>query len=242
MFKLIICCAVVVSMLTACDVKKEQLHEDTKNNIQNKIVSSLKAMDVRGPMTVGFNAQNQKVVVDAYITEEQKSQLIDKYGDDLIEVNISEIVSGLVGYVVRVENGKILVVDPNVQDYGAQGGEKFFYNASWYSNAPDEVKVGQKVEVKVIEGPITTQYPGDSTAEKVIIIPHINAGNAILLEEEAIRKAMASNEYQHSIAATDEWLPVIKGATYNEKTSMWTVNFTNKSTDQVISIPIEDEQ
>lgn len=215
--------------------------QEKLNNIQNEITNTLNGMKLRGGWSVSSDIMKQKVVVEAHLTEEQRSQLMNQYGADLVEVKISGVVTAMVGYVVREKDGKILVVDPNVQDYGAQGGESFHYAASWYSNVPLDVKVGQKIEVKVIEGPTTSQYPGDSSAENVIIIPSIIPENAKLLEEEAIRKALASNEYQQSIAAADGWLPVIKEAKYNEMQNIWTVDFTNESTDQVVSIHVEDK-
>ncbi|MCQ6562170.1 YobA family protein [Paenibacillus mendelii] len=215
--------------------------QEKRNDIQNEISSTLEGMELRGGWSVGYVMKKQKVVVEAHLTEQQRTQLINHYGADLVEVKISGVVTAMVGYVVKEKDGKILVVDPNVQDYGAQGGEKFHYNASWYSNVPPGIRIGQKIEVKVIEGPTTAQYPGDNSAEEVIIIPGIQPDNAKLLEEEAIRKAMASNEYEQSIAAADGWLPVIKEAKYNDKQSSWSVVFTNESTDQVVSIHVEDK-
>lgn len=215
--------------------------QEKLEDIQNEITNTLISMKLRGSWAVSSDIKKQKVVVEAHLTEEQKSQLMNKYGADLVEVTISGIVTAMVGYVVKEKDGKILVVDPNVQDYGAQGGESFHYGASWYSNVPPEVKVGQKVEVKVIEGPTTSQHPGDSSAEEVIIIPGIKPDNAKLLEEEAIQKALATSEYQQSIADAEGWLPVIKETKYNEKQSVWTVDFTNESTDQVVTIHVDDK-
>jgi hypothetical protein len=207
--------------------------------VQEEITKALDEMTLKGGWSVSTDVRKQKVVIEAYVTEAQKSQLISRFGSEMVDVKTSGIVTAIIGYVVKQQEGKILVVSPKVQDFGATGGERYHYNASWYSNVPSNVKVGHKVEVKVIEGPTTLQYPGDSNAEEVIIIPSTKPQQATMTEDEAIRKALASDEYRQSEFA-GYWMPVVKETKFDAEQLHWTVYFTNESTDKVLPIQIKN--
>ena len=64
--------------------------------------------------------------------------------------------------------GRILVVDPVAQDFSDTGGIEEFYNAIWFSNAPQEVEPGNKVEVWF--DIVAESYPGQSEALDIKII------------------------------------------------------------------------
>jgi hypothetical protein len=50
------------------------------------------------------------------------------------------------------------------------GGVKEFFDAVWISNIPQDVKVGQKVQVW-FEGAVATSYPGQAMTNKISILP-----------------------------------------------------------------------
>lgn len=97
---------------------------------------------------------------------------------------------GMIGYIVKVDNGRILVVDPEPKDFSSTGGISEFYNAIWFSNAPKEVRPGDKV--KVWFDIVADSYPGQSEALAVEVIPSTKPEGANLTESEALRKALES--------------------------------------------------
>jgi hypothetical protein len=144
---------------------------------------------------------------------------------------------GFVGFVVKKESNQILVVSSNVQDFSANGGEKHYYSASWYTNVPSNIEIGQKVEVLAPVGAKTTIYPGRDTAEDIAVIRTPKPDGANLTEEAAIRKALASKEV---VAANFSW-PVIKEVKYDVSKSHWTIFITQMSEEKVLEIIVDDK-
>src|SRR5690554_5936266 len=69
--------------------------------------------------------------------------------------------SSMVGYIMDIDSGgRILVVDPVAQDFSNTGGVDEFYNAIWFSDAPQEVELGERVEVWF--DAVAESYPGQS--------------------------------------------------------------------------------
>jgi len=145
--------------------------------------------------------------------------------------------NGFVGFVVKKENNQVLVTNPKVQDFSANGGEKYYYSAFWYTNVPSNIEIGQKVEVWVADGVKTTQYPGRDTAVDIAVIQIPQTDGANLTEEDAIRKALASKE----VAAANYSYPVIKEVKYDVSKSRWTIFITQISEEKVLEIIVEDK-
>jgi predicted small lipoprotein YifL len=156
---------------------------------------------------------------------------------DLTPTQDKKLNGGFVGFVVKKERNQILVVSPNVQDFSVNGGEKYFYSASWYSNVSSKIKIGQKVEVWVADGAKTTQYPGRDIAVDIEVIQTPKPGGASLTEEAAIRKALASKE----VAAANYSWPVIKEVKYDVSKSHWTISITQVSEEKVLEIIVKDK-
>lgn len=207
--------------------------------IQAEVVHALTQMKLEGGWSAGTDIKRQKIEISAYLTQEQHDQLIEEFGSDVVDIQISGIITDMIGYVVQVIDGKTLVVSPDVENYGANGGESYFYDAVWYSDAPSTIQIGQKVEVKVIEGPVTLPYPGNNVAEEVIVLPGLMPEEATMSEDEAIRQALDSHAYRESVEPLG-WLPVVKATEYDPEGQLWTVHLTNTGTDQVVSIEIEE--
>lgn len=144
---------------------------------------------------------------------------------------------GFVGFVVKKEKNQILVTNPNVQDFSANGGEKYYYSASWYTNISSNIEIGQKVEVWVADGPKTTQYPGRDTAVDIAVIQTPQPDEANLTQEDAIRKALASKE----VEAANYSYPVIKEVNYDVSKSHWTILITQMSEEKVLEIIVDDK-
>lgn len=136
---------------------------------------------------------------------------------------------GMEGYVVQKEGGRILVVDSVPKDYSSTGGVKEFYNAIFFSGAPDDIRIGQKVKVWFTI--VAESYPGQSKAEHVEVLPDVRPEGASLTEAEAIAKALESEQ------AKKDW-PKVKNAAYDPQAHIWTVNL--KQNDKDVSIQIQD--
>jgi hypothetical protein len=99
---------------------------------------------------------------------------------------------GFVGYVVKKEDGRILVVNPTSHDNSANGGMSDYYRAAWFSNAPAEVEVGQQVEVWAKDGKLNASYPAQGETEHLIVKPGLQPEGAVLSEAEAIHQALST--------------------------------------------------
>jgi hypothetical protein len=99
---------------------------------------------------------------------------------------------GIEGYVTKKEDKRILVVSTKLKDFSATGGIKEFYDAIWVSKAPQEIEVGQKVQVW-FEGAIASSYPGQGEASKVVIIPSAYHEGAVMSEAQAVQQAIRDN-------------------------------------------------
>lgn len=138
---------------------------------------------------------------------------------------------GMEGYVMSVENGRMLVVDTKSQDFSSTGGVKEFYNAIVFSNAPKDVQVGQKVQVWF--DAVAESYPGQSSAKKVKILPSNQPANANLAEDAAIRKALDSQSFGHF------GVLVIKSVSYDESSDVWEIVL--KQEEEEWTVQVEDE-
>jgi hypothetical protein len=134
---------------------------------------------------------------------------------------------GIEGYVVKKEQGRILVVDSNPEDYSSTGGLAEFYNAIWFSSAPGKVNVGDKVQVWY--DVVAESYPGQSEAEKVEILPGKKPKNADLAESEAIRKAL-------DVLRQPE-VPAIKSVKFNEQYDYWEILIKQGEEETNVVIP-----
>lgn len=144
---------------------------------------------------------------------------------------------GFMGYVVKKENDRILVVSPNVQDFSANGGEKYFYDASWYTNSPSNIEIGQKVKVQVSPGLKIEPYPGRDKAVHVIIIKPSQPDGAILSETEAIRRALSSE----TVKEANYSVPAVKEVRYDNSASQWIVYVAQTSEEKVLEIKVDDQ-
>lgn len=137
---------------------------------------------------------------------------------------------GIEGYVVSKENGRILVVDPKPQDFSKTGGISEFYNAISFSNAPEEIEVGEKVQVWF--DVVAESYPGQAKAEKIAVVPTKKSAGALLTEAEAIQKALTSE----NLDVQELGVLVIRAVDYDEASSQWTVDIKKGEDDFTITV------
>lgn len=122
---------------------------------------------------------------------------------------------GMEGYVVKKEGNRILVVDSVPKDYSSSGGVQEFYNAIWFSNAPAEATLGQKV--KVWFDVVAESYPGQSEVKQIKILSSKQPDKADLNESEAISKALIAK------VINENEIPIIKSAEYHVDKDMWNI-------------------
>jgi hypothetical protein len=90
------------------------------------------------------------------------------------------------------------VVDPKKRDKEVQ-----VYAATWYSNAPSNIEIGNKVEVTVVNGPriAMAQYPERDEALEVKIIQNSKLEGAELAIRSNLRPSICSYPlYRHKKA------------------------------------------
>lgn len=154
-------------------------------------------------------------------------------GDGSME-NTNDSEPEIVGYVVKSEGGKMLVVSSEPQDFSATGGLEEFYNAVWVSDVQEKVHIGEKVKVW-FEGPILESYPAQATAEKVLILPSTQPKGADLTEAQAIEKALDMKENG------DEGVLAIKAVHYDPQTDKWEILMIDTFEYEEYTIQIDDE-
>lgn len=139
---------------------------------------------------------------------------------------------GIMGYVVDKENGRILVVSSEAQDFSSNGGVSEFYEAIWFSNAPDDINIGDKVSVWF--NIVLESYPGQSEIQDIKVIPGEKPEGANLNESEALYRALTSTEMDFT------FFPVVKSIEYNNASKEWTIQLKNAHGDKIQSIIIKD--
>lgn len=142
---------------------------------------------------------------------------------------------GFVGYIVKKEDNRILVVNSDVRDFSANGGASNYYEAIWFSNVPFNIEVGQHVEV-MADGAIADSYPAQGTAGTVSVYEVEKPEGAEFTQEEAIVKALSTSE------VSGYEIPVIKEVKYKAATSQWLVYVTQSGDETVHEIRVEDQQ
>lgn len=140
---------------------------------------------------------------------------------------------GIIGYVMQKDNKRILVISQRAQDFSSTGGVNEYYDAIWFSNAPNAVEVGDKV--KVWYDIVAESYPGQSEAKHIEVISSQKPNGANLTESEALKKALASEK----IKAKD--LTVLKSIVYDKQADRWNVELKEIWSDKIDIIQIEDK-
>ncbi|WP_376769544.1 DUF3221 domain-containing protein [Paenibacillus plantarum] len=174
---------------------------------------------------VRFIAEN----MDATVRYQEQSKTI------FIDQNHDIGIPSIQGYITKVENNRILVVSSKPKNYSSTGGVKEFYDAVWVSNVPNEVKVGQQVQVW-FQGGVLTSYPGQARSAKISFITSEKPINATLLEEQVVEQAINTQAY------ADITIFVIKEVKYDESADKWQIRFKNgklntEEQEQIIEIP-----
>jgi hypothetical protein len=140
--------------------------------------------------------------------------------------------AGITGYVINKENDRILVISSDAQDFSDSGGLDEFYNAIWFSKAPKDIIIGEKVMVWF--DIVAESYPGQSEVKKIAIVPSKLPEDADLTEADALNKALASKEIDANQVLA------VKSIEYNKQDDNWSIKLKETWSDKVYDIKVED--
>lgn len=142
--------------------------------------------------------------------------------------------SSMVGYIMDIDSGgRILVVDPVAQDFSNTGGVDEFYNAIWFSDAPQEVELGERVEVWF--DAVAESYPGQSGVKDLEVITEEVPEGANLSPTQALNRLLTQEEGSRFTA--------VQSIPYDKEQDQWTIRLKELMTEdpQVLEYTIEDE-
>ncbi len=145
------------------------------------------------------------------------------------EQEIPDTEPGITGYVMDIADGRILVISSEAQDFSATGGIKEFYNAIWFSKAPENIKIGDQVHVWFDS--VAESYPGQSEVKHIEVMPEEKPDGADLNKSEAINKALMS--YENKGLA-------LKSMVFQKETDKWQIKLKDVLNDLEYDIEIED--
>lgn len=138
---------------------------------------------------------------------------------------------GMIGYVMAKTGERILVVDPVAKDFSSTGGLSEFYNAIWFSNAPSNIEIGDKV--KVWFDFVAESYPGQSEVKHIEKIPGYKPAEANLSESQALYHALTSQDIGG--------IPVVTSIKYDKETDKWHVEIKDVVSNEKLDITVEDK-
>jgi len=145
-----------------------------------------------------------------------------------------EQTAGFVGYVVRQEKDRLLVVGSESKDYRAGGGIGPYYEAVWFSNAGEAAEVGQRVEV-FSNGEFAESYPAQGKAIRVEILASAKPDGAGWTEAQAVRKALQASEIADAVA------PAVKSVSYEKERSEWLIEFVRNGEENVVPVRVTEK-
>lgn len=141
--------------------------------------------------------------------------------------------AGIMGYVMDKEKDRILAVSSDAQDFSSTGGVEEFYDAIWFSEAPKDIEIGDKV--KVWFDIVAESYPGQSKVEHIEVIPAEKPDGADLSDSEALHKALTSQSID-----TNEVLAV-KSIEFDSQSDSWNIKLKEVFSGKIHEVKVEDK-
>ncbi len=155
------------------------------------------------------------------------------------EENVTEKEPGIVGYVMNKSDQGILVVSTEAQDFSETGGVSEFYDAIWFSGEAEDIgKISVGDKVKVWYDVVMESYPGQSTAERIEVIPSAQPEGANLTEAQAIANALKDEQLEESNPYA------VKAISYIQNEGIWKVELKGLLTDkdEIKEILVKDQK
>ncbi|MEC6748591.1 DUF3221 domain-containing protein [Marinilactibacillus sp. XAAS-LB27] len=121
----------------------------------------------------------------------------------------------ITGYVMDKNDESVLIVSNHSADYGSTGSSEGFYDAVTASNALDEVKIGDLVEVWYADG-VRETYPAQATIGTLNVIPSEQPEGADLTKSEVLDKILPQySPENHPLG--------VKSIYYDENQDTWSI-------------------
>ncbi|MEA4849701.1 MAG: DUF3221 domain-containing protein, partial [Clostridiaceae bacterium] len=118
--------------------------------------------------------------------------------------------------------------------FSSNGGVEEFYNAIWFSKAPGDIIIGEKVMVWF--DVVAESYPGQSEVKDIVFVPSKLPEGAYLTEADALYKVLTSEGID-----TNQVLAV-KSIEYNSREDNWNIELKDTLSDKVYDIMVEDKK
>lgn len=148
------------------------------------------------------------------------------------------MVSAGSGYVIQTDNPEgILVVSPEKEDFGDNGEDDAYYDATFFSGAPEtaDIRVGMHVGVWMEPGStVMTSYSAQAAAARIEILEDPRPEGAELAQSRAVERALDSFKKGSS------GVPVVQEAMYDEARDAWTVKLLDGERRR-LAIEVQDE-
>ncbi|HHU20327.1 MAG TPA: DUF3221 domain-containing protein [Bacilli bacterium] len=134
----------------------------------------------------------------------------------------------ITGYVVEQTENNILVASESAIDLSSNGGVRNFYQMVWFSNPPNELSYGDKVEVWFDE--IEESYPNRSTIVDYNILEVDSPEGATLNETEVLNQVLS----QHKTRPNE--LFAVHKTHYNNWNNTWMITLIEIWTQEKVTI------
>lgn len=135
----------------------------------------------------------------------------------------------ITGYVTSVSDvgHSITVVSKEPKDLSSNDGRSEFYEAFSLSNSPDEIEVGELVNIW-IEGSVAESYPAQAKIGK---LKHVEEKpkDTTLTHTEVLQEAIGSNG---NLA--------VRNIKFNSESKEWIVDFIDIHNEKVWSVNVKD--
>ena len=157
----------------------------------------------------------------------------EKKSPNVLEKKAPDVEAGIIGYIMKIEDARFLVVSQVMQDFSSTDGVKEYYDAIWFSNDPKDVEVGDKVKVWYDE--VLTSYTGQSEAKHIEVISSQKPNDANLTESEALKKALNNEKIITDV------IVVVKSIEYDKQADKWNIELKETWGEKTYHIQIEDK-
>lgn len=139
----------------------------------------------------------------------------------------------ITGYVMDKGGEGILVVSTEAKDYSGTGGIAEYYNAAWVGGAPDEIEMGDFVEI-LFDGGVNDSYPAQASAGEIEVVPGSTPEGATLSDTEALNKALTAEPFENEILT-------VHSIEFDADQSEWSIVLKNTDSYEEREIRVEDE-
>lgn len=134
----------------------------------------------------------------------------------------------IVGYVTNIrEDGAFFIVSESLNDEN-------IYDAIWYMNTSIELELGNKV--KGWHSDVNESFPPQAVPDKIEIVPEKRIEEATLTKEEALKKALESDE----LIQFEEDYIAIQDIQFNQNELVWEVVVSNLNNTSLKTIYVQE--